>query len=226
MNSKIKVLLADDHQVILDGMRMFLDHEPDIEVVGTALDGIEVMEQLQSLEVDILVLDLSMPRMNGLETLQQLSLAYPNIKTVILSFYLEGEKIHEVMAAGVRGYVVKNRGGKDLVQAIHTIMRGEVFFPSDIMQTYTQYLAKQPEKNLTPTASLDPPTAQQQKVMACILAGMTSQQIGDKLCIAPTTVETHKKNIREKYGLINNAQIASFAQTLGIAPWKDTAKRS
>jgi DNA-binding NarL/FixJ family response regulator len=225
MESKIKVLLADDHQIMIDGMELFLNHESDIVVVGTALDGIEVMHKLKSLAVDILVLDLSMPRMDGQETLKAINAQYPDLKTVILSFYLDGDKIDAVMKAGAKGYVVKNRGGIDLTKAIRAVAAGSVYFPEDIMQTYTQYVALQSgraQKVGIDGATLSP---REIDVAACILDGMTSIQIGDVLCIEPTTVETHKKKIKHKFGLVNSAQIASLAQGLGIEKWSMRSKQ-
>lgn len=217
MENRIRVMLADDHQIILDGLSAILSNEADIEVVAKALDGKQVMDRLKAEPIDVLVLDLSMPRMDGLETLRELRERYPAVQTIILSFHDEGERIAACMAAGAKGYILKNRGGLELVTAIRKVAEGNVHFPEDVMNAYLKHL-QQPVGGIP--KDVDPPSDRERQVMSCILAGMTSKEIGDVLCIAHSTVESHKKNIRERYELPNKSAIAFFAARLGIEPWR------
>lgn len=219
---KIKILLADDHQMVVDGLIMVLEDEPDIEVVGTALDGEEVLEKLKDLEIDILVLDLSMPKMDGLATLKYVKRQYPQINIIILSYSREGEKIHEVVQGGARGYVLKNRGGKDLVNAIRKVNNGGKFFPDEITDTIVEYLAK-PLPKRDPLADVKI-SDRERDVLACLMDGMSAKIIADRLNISKHTVDSHKKNIMGKTGLRKDTQLALFASERGIKRWSKREK--
>ncbi len=215
--SKIRILLADDHQIVIDGLIRVLEDETDIEVTGTALDGEEVLESLKEMSVDILVLDLSMPRMDGTDTLKYVAKQYPEIRTIILSYSREGEKIHEVVKAGAKGYVLKNRGGKDLVNAIRAVYEGGKFFPDEINETMYDFLAR-PAPTPDPLADVKI-SDRETDVLACLMDGMSAKIIADTLNISKHTVDTHKKNIMGKTSLRKDTQLALFASERGIIPW-------
>jgi two-component system, NarL family, nitrate/nitrite response regulator NarL len=220
----IKVLLADDHQMFLDCLKRVLEDESNMEIVGMALDGTEVLDALSRLQVDVLVLDYQMPRMNGLETLRELSGAYPDVKTVVLSFSNEGKTIHEMIRAGAKGYIVKNRGAVDLVEAITAVASGKRFFPSEVGAALSEFLADgetsspAPEPQFEHDASLKL-SSRETDVIACMLDGMSAKLIADALNIAKPTVETHKQKIMRRFGFHNGNQIVSLAKDRGIVAW-------
>lgn len=222
----IKVLLADDHQMFLDCLKRVLEDESNMEIVGMALDGTEVLDALARLQVDVLVLDYQMPRMNGLETLRELSRAYPDVKTVVLSFSNEGKTIHEMIRAGAKGYIVKNRGAVDLVEAITKVASGERFFPMEVAASLSEYLTDGEIPTPSMPASIKVEydlklSDRETEVIACMLDGMSAKMIAEALNISKPTVETHKQNIRLRFGFHNGAQIAAMGKDRGIVPWSE-----
>jgi DNA-binding NarL/FixJ family response regulator len=220
-NSPIKVLLADDHQIFLDCLKRVLEDEPNMEIVGMALDGKEVLDMLAEIPLDVLVLDYQMPRMNGLETLQELAQTYPDVKTIVLSFSDEGKIIHDTMCAGAKGYIVKNRGALDLVEAITKVAEGGRFFPLEVSSALSEYMSNG-HVQLPPPTQIEPAvklSEREVEVIACLLDGMSAKMIADTLCITKATVESHKQNIIKRFGFHNSAQVAAMGKERGIRPW-------
>ena len=129
----IKILVADDHQIVIDGINSILEAATDIEVVATAHDGLEVMDILRKTEVDIAVLDINMPKKNGLQTTQLIKEEFPQIRVLILTMYKEEEKVLELFESGAQGYILKDRGKEELVAAIHKVYKGDVYFGEEIL---------------------------------------------------------------------------------------------
>lgn len=222
---KLRIVLADDHQMIMEGLQTILEDENDIEVVGTALDGHEVLALLAEKEVDILVLDLSMPKMDGLTALKILKTQFPNVQTIILSYSNEGENIFAAMQAGAKGYVLKNRGGKDLVSAIQKVAGGGKFFPEEIITRMSEYLAAHTSTSEHAEHQETKISDREAEVIACLIDGLKTKEIGDLLCIASSTVETHKNNLKKRFGLSNIHSIITFGQKQGIAPYSKREKK-
>lgn len=219
----IKVLLADDHQMVLEGLKILLQDESGIEIIGTALDGEEVMEALRNQQVDVLVLDYQMPKMDGLATLQAMQTEFPHVRTIVVSFSNEGKVIHDVIKAGARGYVIKNRSYDDLVDAIRLVARGGKYTPEEVSEALMDFLQQPP----TP----DDPTAQiqirdrEEEVIACMMDGLPAKQIAHLLNMAIPTVNTHKANLYERFNLNNGNQLVLLGKRRGIIPWSERTKR-
>lgn len=212
-SNRIKVLLADDHQIVLEGLEDALSSETDIEVVGTALDGRQALAILERSEVDIAVLDLSMPRMNGLETTQTIRERFPEVKILALTMHKDLKHITEMINAGVRGYILKNRGRKDLVSGIHAVMRGDYFWGEEIGKTIATAMANRSESS-DPQAV--PITTMEQQVLELIAEGMTTKEIADRLCRAVSTIETHKTNLKKKLNVRNEKLLVRYAVEHGF----------
>jgi two-component system nitrate/nitrite response regulator NarL len=216
-SAKINLLLADDHQIILDGLISILEDAEDMTVVATALDGTEVLKALESTAVDVLVLDLRMPRLNGIDTLRELARRFPNVRTVVLSMSLEVADIKNAMQAGAKGYVLKNKGAKDLVAAIREVAAGKVFFTNEVSQVM---MVSMSQEGHSKDIEVDGPklTPKEMEVLAYILGGMIAKEIADAMNISKHTVDSHKKNIMQKTGLHKDTQLAVYAKDLGIEP--------
>jgi two-component system, NarL family, nitrate/nitrite response regulator NarL len=220
----IQVMLADDHQMFVQGLKSLLEEEEDLRVISTASDGLQVLEKLSAVKVDVLILDLSMPHLDGHGTLAILKERYPDLRTVVVSYSDEGKDVHLSMMAGAKGYVLKNRSGTDLVEAIRAVFKGGTFFPQDIAGKMADYFAESSKASSVTQVNDAKLTAREKEVISCIMIGMKTKEIADKLCIEASTVETHKRKIKEKYGLSNVTEIGVLGQKLGIVPFNSASK--
>ena len=206
----IRILLADDHQMFIDGIKAFLENEPSIKVVGEALNGHQVLEFLKEQEVDILVLDISMPQMDGHETIKKLKVSHPNTKVLVVSTHGDGENIHKMLTNGANGYLIKNKSKEELVTAIQNIYNGNPYISLDILDTYIQFNTK------TQTKLNIYLTNKELEVIKLIAKGLQDKEIADSLDISETTVYTHSRNLRKKIGVTNRTELAIYARENGI----------
>lgn len=199
----IKVLVADDHKIVVDGIKSFLQNEETIEIVGVASNGEEVLEILKEKSVDIAILDIEMPKLDGIETTKSIKRDYPNTKILILSMYKNRDFILNLCKLGIKGFLLKNRGKEELISAIQTIYRDGPFFPLEIMKIITDAPRKEEkiESNLT---------SREMEILCLIAEALTAKQIGQKLNIKSVTVETHIRNIKEKLGLNSKAALIRY----------------
>lgn len=204
----IRLFIADDHQITLDGLRTLLEQEQDLEVVAEALDGEAALHILSFCEVDVAILDIDMPKMDGLELTQQIREKYPHIKILILTMYNEEEFIRNLIQAGTSGYILKNRGKEELVEAIRKVHTGGQYFGESVTQTLIQGI-KSPRKKLS--ESNIPLTKREIEVLKLIAEGMSTPQISDTLFIAHSTVETHRRNLIDKTGVANSKSLIKWA---------------
>ena len=204
----IKVLIADDHPIFTDGVKAFLEKEPDIQVVAEALNGKEVLQKMETQEVDVAVLDISMPEMNGVEATKHIRDKYPDCKVLILSMDRERDVILQLISLGINGYILKNKGKEELISAIQTVYRGGTYFPMVIWDE----IKKGPIKSTKSTTIVNLTT--REKEILGILAkesGLSYKEIGDRLNITEVTVQTHVRNIKAKLGLKKRGQLIKFA---------------
>lgn len=190
---KVKVIIADDHQIVIDGLKSLLVQEENIEVVGQALNGKEVLTILEKKEVDIVVLDIEMPLLSGIETTKIIKEKYPNIKVLILSMYNTEKFVHNVIEIGADGYILKNKGKEELVLAIKYISEGDEFFGREVEKTF-----RMSQKKKNDEAKNVKLTKREIDVLKLIAIGNTTPIISEKLFIAHSTVETHRRNLIEK----------------------------
>ena len=207
---KTRILLADDHTVVRDGLRMVLDAAPDLEVVAEASDGAEAVELALSEEVHLAVLDLSMPRMTGLQAAHELSRRQPDLRVLILSMHDNEQYFFEALKSGASGYVLKTVANRDLIEACRAAMRGEPFiYPAAVRAIVRDYLdrASPPEDLLTP---------RELEVVKLIAEGLTSDEVAEELSISSKTVDRHRANVLEKLGMRNRVELTRYAIRRGL----------
>lgn len=205
----IQVLLADDHQIILDGISNLLKDVPEIEVVATCKNGSEVLSELKTLQVDVLLLDLDMPVMNGFECAEQVQKRFPEVKISILTMHQEKALIQKFIEFGVKGYFLKTIAKSELIHAIKTIANGGEYFPSDVTKALLQKQTINP--SITQSPLLSSLTEREIEIIRLISQGFTNKEMAEKLFISPRTADTHRTNLMRKLDLHNVAEIVRFA---------------
>jgi DNA-binding NarL/FixJ family response regulator len=211
---KTRVLLADDHAVVRSGLRAVLEGEPDIEVVAEAGDGYEAVEKAIAGEVDLAILDVSMPRLTGLQATAELLRRRPGMRVLILSVHDSEQYFFEALKAGASGYVLKTAANRDLVEACRASMRGEPFlYPAAVTALIRDYLERARRGEATPE---DPLTPRELQVVKLIGEGHTSDEIATALVISRKTVDRHRANILDKLGMRNGAELTRYAIRRGL----------
>lgn len=203
----IRILIADDHQMFIDGLKSMLDEVEGIEVVGEAMNGFEVLEVCKHQEVDVVIMDISMPGMDGIEATRALYKKDPSIKVLGLSMFNERNFISDMLKAGAMGYILKNTGKEDLLSAINTLQAGENYLGEEVSRTLLNSFLKN-----TPRAQpMEKLSEREHEVLECIAAGLTTHEIADKLFISKNTVESHRKNLLYKLNARNTAELVNNA---------------
>jgi DNA-binding NarL/FixJ family response regulator len=211
---KTRVLLADDHAVVRSGLRAVLEDECDIEVVAEAVDGVEAVDKALSGEVDLAILDVSMPRMTGLQAAAELHRRRHDVRVLILSVHDNEQYFFEALKAGASGYVLKSAANRDLVTACRAAMRGEPFlYPKVVTALVREYLEQAGKGENPPT---DPLTPRELQVVKLIAEGYSSAEIATELVISRKTVDHHRANILEKLGMRNVAELTRYAIRRGL----------
>jgi DNA-binding NarL/FixJ family response regulator len=206
---KARILLADDHLVVRRGLRMVLDAEPDLEVAAEVGDGREAVDMALRESFDLAVLDVSMPRLTGLQAAHELTARIPDLPTLILSMHDNEEYLFEALRAGAAGYVLKSAADDHLIEACRAAIRGEVFlYPQAVKALVREFLeAGEPD---------DPLSARELEVVKLIAEGYTSKAIGEELVISEKTVERHRSNILEKLGMRDRVELTRYAIRRGL----------
>jgi DNA-binding NarL/FixJ family response regulator len=211
---KTRILLADDHEVVRSGLRMVLDAVPDLEVVAEAGDGAEAVKTALAEGVDLAVLDVSMPRMTGLQAALELSRREPNMRVLMLSMHDDERYFFEALKAGASGYVLKTAANRDLIEACRAAMRGEPFlYPAAVTALIRDYLERARTGEATPN---DPLTPRELEVVKLIAEGHTSEEIAAQLFISKKTVDRHRANVLDKLGMRNRVQLTRYAIRRGL----------
>jgi DNA-binding NarL/FixJ family response regulator len=211
---KTRILLADDHEVVREGLRLVLDSAPDLEVVAQASDGAEAVALAMSGDIDLAVLDITMPRMTGLQAARELSQRKPDVKVLILSMHDNEQYFFEALKAGASGYVLKSAANRDLIEACRASMRGEPFlYPAAVRALVRDYLERASRGEATPE---DPLSPRELEVVKLIAEGLTSEEIGEQLFISKKTVDRHRENVLEKLGMRNRVELTRYAIRRGL----------
>jgi len=214
-DKRIRVLLADDHAVFREGVRLLLETQGGFEVVAEAATGDEAVELVRSLRPDIVLMDIGMPGMNGLDATRLIREEDAEARVLILTMHGTDEYFFSALDAGAAGYVLKEAASSDLVSAIESVHRGGMFlYPSLAARLVEEYLRRVGSGEERST--YDELTAREQEVLQLIGEGLTNQEIADRLNISPHTVQTHRVHIMNKLGLHNRAQLVSYAARLGL----------
>ena len=212
---KIKVLVVDDHTIIREGITLLLKAQEDIEVLGEAVDGAEAVEKVRQLHPDIVLMDLSMPKMSGFEATQQIKKEFPDVQVLALTVHGNPEYFFRILSAGASGYVVKGASSGELVSALRAVYHGGTYLhPSLAGKLVDGYL--QGVKSGDDVASYDGLTGREREVLRLIGQGWTNQEIADSLCLSPNTVQTHRSRIMDKLGLHSRAQLIKYALSKGL----------
>jgi DNA-binding NarL/FixJ family response regulator len=211
---KTRVLLADDHAVVRSGLRAVLEGEPDIEVVAEATDGSEAVEKAMANDIDLAILDVSMPKLTGLQATVELQRRGRGLRVLILSVHDNEQYFFEALRAGASGYVLKTAANRDLVDACRAAMRGEPFlYPTAVTALMREYLERARAGEVGP---VDPLTPRELQVVKLIAEGYTSDEIAEELVIRRKTVDHHRANILDKLGLRNGAELTRYAIRRGL----------
>jgi DNA-binding NarL/FixJ family response regulator len=210
---KIGILLADDHALVRRGLRMVLDSQPDLEVVDEVGDGAQAVERAVQADVDLAILDVTMPRMPGLAATRELTRRRPGLRVLILSMHENEQFLYEALKAGASGYVLKSAADRDLVEACRAAMRGEpCLYPGAITALIRDFLDRDRDGELR----ADPLTSREQQIVKLIAESYGNQQIADALVISVKTVERHRANILEKLGMHDRVQLTRYAIRRGL----------
>ena len=211
---KTRILLADDHAVVRHGLRMVLDAQPDMEVVAEAGDGIEAVRRGLEEDVDLAVVDITMPRMTGLHAARELHRHRPKLRILMLSMHENERYLYEALKAGASGYVLKTVADRDLVEAVRAAMRGEKFLYPGAMTPLIEDFLKRVHQDLP--VREDPLTPREQEVVKLVAEGYTNKQIAETLIISEKTVERHRANILEKLGMRDRVELTRYAIRHGL----------
>lgn len=212
--SKIKVMIADDHALVREGISAFLRMSSDIEVVGEASDGLEAIEVAREINPDVILMDIAMPRLGGLEATIELKKICPNTKILIVTQYDDKEYVNRLLKAGVSGYILKRAAGTDLIAAIKAVSRGEFYLcPALASDVIDGYLGK---KEITVEEPYERLTDREKQVLKLIAEGHTHKEIADMLNISAKTVIAHQTNLTEKLGISSRSALIRFALQKGI----------
>ncbi len=207
--SKINVLLADDHQIIIDGLKSLLNNQEEINVAAQANNGREAIRILALLSIDVLLMDIDMPVMNGIDALKEIRKSYPNVKVIILSMHNEAGMIKSLIEMGANGYLLKSCTQSELIDAIKKIASGQSYFSTDVTLALLKPSANQGQPN-------ELLTERETEILKLIAGGFSNKEIGDQLFISHRTVDTHRTNLMKKLDVNNIAGLISYAIRNGI----------
>jgi two-component system response regulator NreC len=209
----INVLIADDHAIVRTGLRALLRSEPGLQLVGEATGGYEAIELVGKTRPDILILDLSMPDLDGIAVARQLKPQHPDLRILILTVHEDEAMLREAIRAGASGYIVKHAAEAELIAAIETIRRGDLYVHPAMLRVL---LVESPKPRTEQPVCPDPLTPRETDVLKLIVQGYTNRQVGEELGISVRTVEGHRANLLEKLGLRTRVELVRYARDRGL----------
>ena len=213
MAEQIRVLIADDHTIVRSGVRLLLEAEADIEVVGEALNGREALNLAESLQPDVVLMDITMPEMDGLEATREIKTRFPQINVLVLTMHRSDEYFFEMLKAGASGYILKGAKTSELINAVRVVQQGEVFlYPTMTQKLVNGYLElSEWDKESGPSLSL-----REKEILSLLAEGYSNKEIADLLVISPSTVNSHRSNVMDKLGLNNRRELIQYARKRGL----------
>lgn len=215
MTARYRIILAEDHTILREGLRSLLSSSQDLEIVGEAEDGREAVRLAEELKPDLILTDLSMPRMNGMEAIKEIRERSPETKILVLTVHKAEEYILATLQAGANGYLLKESTHAELLIAVHHVLRGRCYISPGISDKVLEgYL--EGKKTLKNRTSFDTLTKREREVLKLIAEGYTNKSIADQLCISVKTVEKHRANLMEKLNLHNVQALTVFAIEKGL----------
>jgi DNA-binding NarL/FixJ family response regulator len=218
---KIGIFLVDDHQIVRDGIKSLLQNTPEINISGEASSGKELLEKIAGTETDIILMDISIPDISGIELTKQISKNFPDIKVLVLSMYLQEDFIVNAIAAGAKGYLPKNTTRHELLNAITKIYEGNEYYSDTIskiiLENYISNVRKPKEPEPTKDKETDVLSSREKQILQMVIEGLSNQDIADKLFISIRTVESHKNHIMQKLGIKSLVELIKYAIRNNIA---------
>ncbi len=211
---KIRLLLADDHPIVLDGIKSHLASQPDFEVVADAANGLEAIRKAKLVLPDVVLLDINMPNMNGLEAMGHLRKQVPNARVIVLTMHDSKEYIAQIVRLGARGYLLKDCSPTELVSAIKAVHSGEVYFSPAVSKVLVDEMVDGKRPAEQPVAA--PLTEREREVLSLIAEGLLNKQIADRLGIGVRTIETHRERIMRKLDIHTVAGLTKYAISRGM----------
>ena len=212
--SDYKIFLADDHEILRAGLKSLIDKEPNLKVVGQAKDGEELIAQLKSTKCDVVVVDLSMPNVDGLEAIGQIREKYPKTKILVLTMQKDEEHFKRAMKNGALGYLLKDEAFDQLILAIRTVLKGKRFVSPGLSAVLTDQYVRSLDQ--AESSSLEILTNRERQILKLVANGLPNKNIASKLKISIRTVETHRMNLAKKLGLRNTAALVKYAMRKGL----------
>ena len=213
MENPIRVLIVDDHPVVRRGIRSLLAEEKDLEVAGEAVNGKEAIERVEQLKPDIILMDLVMPEMGGVEAIQAITTVHPDAKILVMTSFAADDKVFPAIKAGALGYILKDSDPEDLLRMIRQVQRGELAIHPSIARKVIQELNRPRQEPLTPS----PLTGREVEILQLLAQGVENKEIARRLVLREATVRTHVSNILGKLQLANRVQATLYALRTGIA---------
>jgi two-component system response regulator NreC len=214
MNGTIRIILADDHQIVRQGLRILLEAEPDMEVIAEADNGRKVLKQAQELGPDVIIMDLSMPELNGIEATRQILSGAPEVKVVALSMHSDSLFVLNMIKAGASGYLLKDCALEELVKAIRTVVSHKTYLSPGISDIVIRDFVT--GWRTTNSSAFSVLSAREREVLQLMAEGKTTNQIADGLCVSVKTVEAHRKQVMTKLGIHSVAELTKYAIRQGL----------
>ncbi len=208
----IKIVIADDHQMFIDGIKVLLEQEPTLSVVGEALNGKELLELLEKQTADIILMDINMPILDGIEATKIIRKKYPTIKVLMLTMYNTKQYITGMIAGGANGYILKNTGKEELMKAIEALQQDKTYYCQEV----TARVMESFRKKDTHTEANPELTQREKEVLILLSEEFTASEVGDKLNISHYTVEAHRKNMLSKFNVRTTVGLVKFAIERGL----------
>lgn len=216
MSESIRILIADDHTIVRQGLARLLEEQSDLKVVGEATNGQTAVDQALALKPDVVIMDIAMPRMNGIEAAKRIRKQLPKTKILILSMYSHEHYIHELLETGVSGYLLKDSSGRDIIKAIRSAMKNETSLSPTISKVLVETY-RSPNRKCTSIAErYNQLSNREREVFQLIGEGHSTREIADMLCVSISTIKTHRANIMEKLNIESPAKLIHFAIQLGL----------
>jgi len=213
MSDRIRVLIADDHIIVRSGLRLLLEAQTDIDVVGEASDGREALNLAEKYLPDVVLMDITMPGMDGLEATRLIKASWPQINVLVLTMHRSDEYFFEMLKAGASGYILKGAETSDLIQAVRVVGRGEVFLYPTLAQKLVKDYLKFIQWGEGAGSSLSP---REKEILGLLSEGWSNTEIAGKLVLSPSTVHSHRSNIMAKLGLNNRRELIQYARGRGL----------
>jgi two-component system response regulator NreC len=213
--TKIRVLLADDHTILRQGLKMLLNAQPDMEVIGEASDGHQAISETHRLQPDIILMDITMPDMNGIAATRQVRRQQPDVRVLVLTMHENEEYLFQALRAGASGYILKEAADTELITAIRAVQAGRFYLSpsaqSMMVGDYLQRVRTGEEKD-----SYSGLTEREREILKLVAEGLTNNQIAERLFISPKTVDTHRTHIMDKLNLHSRAELVKYAMRRGL----------